>query len=53
MMFVNTLGALWKEDAVSPYFIMKNLEIQTDAHILKLLWNIQEEPWITDLFSDL
>ena len=26
-MLVNTLGALWKEDAISPYFIMKNLEI--------------------------
>jgi hypothetical protein len=27
MMFVNTLRALWKEDAISTYFIMKNLHI--------------------------
>ena len=35
-MHVNTLGALWKKDAISLYFIMKNLYIYRDAPIVKL-----------------
>ena len=37
LILVNTFETLWKEDAISPYFIMKNLEVKTDAQILKLL----------------
>lgn len=52
-MFVNTLGAPWEENALSTYFILgkKQKPRETDAHILKLLWNIRRKCWITVLFS--